>query len=723
MSPEVKKKWINTLKFFAAYLVAAWTFLQFVDWILNRYNISPHWVDILLWFFLGISPSLLIYLFHQERLSKRILKLREKIIIPLNIIILILALYFGFGNSDLGATTKEINYTDEQGEKKITTITKEEFRIGVPIYGFKNLSNNDSLDWLSYGIGKLLEEDLLQNKSLSPDFSYYIDTSTKIEEASLFNDFYIDGDFKKENNNYIITAYKRKSTNGKILNEETFSGTELLPLIDDVTVFITENSGFIETRQLRYLDYPINEFMSDSLSAIKAYINRDYSKAIDIDENFAMAYLEYAKRSLRLSRGKLEVQDLADKAFENRSRLPLQKQLEVHIQHNLAYGNFDDATEQVKLQLEVDPHNDFYNTVLFSIYGETKQTDKFFESSNRLFDIDQNADTGINLAIAAMVNGDDDLLISEIKTYEIISPNIKIYRLPPLFFKADITNAETLLEDIKTLYPGYKYRAQVYDSALVYLKDNGLEISKFKNFEGSFRASFNEQEHSLWIENNRLIQYVKNQGMYPLLPAGQNTLVSGFVNNETYRYDLVLDSLGKPIGYHYDIFYFKNKNSLWFWKEDKSILKAHEAFDNQNFDEAIELYKIAQEQNPKHSYLNNILAYLHYIKTNDLDVIASQNKSFSGDYGPRKFWVEDHKFYYKRKDDKSELAKVELLPISENRYIDLTRLGTIMAFEKDSSGKMASKSYSFIVGKDLIFEWRDSPNGETVTNYFLKDDD
>ena len=46
MSPEVKKKWINTLKFFAAYLVAAWTFLQFVDWVLNRYNISPHWVDI-----------------------------------------------------------------------------------------------------------------------------------------------------------------------------------------------------------------------------------------------------------------------------------------------------------------------------------------------------------------------------------------------------------------------------------------------------------------------------------------------------------------------------------------------------------------------------------------------------------------------------------------------------------------------------------------------------
>jgi len=125
MSAESKKKWIKTLKFLAAYLVAAWTFLQFVDWVLNRYSISPHWVDILLWFFIGITPSLLIYFYHQERLSKRIVKLREKIIIPLNVILLIVGLYFGFGNSDLGAITKKINYTDEQGLAQSETITKE----------------------------------------------------------------------------------------------------------------------------------------------------------------------------------------------------------------------------------------------------------------------------------------------------------------------------------------------------------------------------------------------------------------------------------------------------------------------------------------------------------------------------------------------------------------------------------------------------------------------
>ncbi|MBC2845356.1 tetratricopeptide repeat protein [Winogradskyella flava] len=715
MSSETKKKWINTLKFFAAYLVAAWTFLQFVDWVLNRYSISPYWVDILLWFFIGISPSLLIYLYHQERLSKRILKLREKIFIPLNVILLILALYFGFGNSDLGATTKEIKYTDDQGQAQKEIITKEEFRIGVPIYGFKNLSKDESLYWMRYGIGSLLVEDLYQNKSLSPSFGYYMDTSTKIEDASLFNDFYIDGNYKKEGDNYVITVYKRKATNGKKLKEKTFTGPDFLLLIDEITVFITENSGFIETNQLRYLDYPVNEFMSDSLNAIKEYVDGNYSKAVAIDKEFALAYLEYAKRSLRISRGKLEVQDLTDKAFENRNKLPLQRQLEVHIQRNLAYENFDDAARQVKLQLEVDPHNPFYNDVLFSIYGETKQTDKFLKSSERLFDMDQNAETGTDLAVAAMVNGDDDRLIDEIKKYEIISPNLKLFRLQPLLFKKEVKKAEVLLEDIKTLNSSYKNRASVYDSVVSYLKQNGYDISKFKKFEGTYRSSLNEQVHTYWIENNRLIQYVKNQMMDAFIPAGENAVVSGFINNETYKADLVFTDSGKPIGINFNVVNYRNTNTYWYWKEDETIQKAHEAFDNGDLEKAASLYSIALEENPKHAYLKNYLQHLSYVKETDKDSLLKQHERFTGSYGPREFWIEDHKFFYKRKSETVDLPRVELLAIGENTYMDLTRSNTLMLFETTDKGKLASVSHSFNTEK---WEWEPTVGGE---NYFEKD--
>ena len=170
-----KQKWIKTAQFLAAYLVAAWTFLQFVDWILVRYGISPYWVDLLLWIFIGIIPSLLVYFFHKERINKRILKQREKILFPLNIILIMVVTYFGFGNSDLGATTKEIRYTDEEGNAQSKTITKEEFRIGIPIYNFKNTKKNDSIDWWINWYREIYwYMTLEQNKSISPYSEYII---------------------------------------------------------------------------------------------------------------------------------------------------------------------------------------------------------------------------------------------------------------------------------------------------------------------------------------------------------------------------------------------------------------------------------------------------------------------------------------------------------------------------------------------------------------------
>ena len=124
-----KRKWINTAKFLAGYLVAAWTFLQFLEWVLNRYGISPNWVDLFLWIFIGLVPSFAIYFHHQDRINKGIIKLKEKIVFPANLILLIVVIYIGFYNSDLGATTKEISYTNSEGELEKPLLLKKSLEL------------------------------------------------------------------------------------------------------------------------------------------------------------------------------------------------------------------------------------------------------------------------------------------------------------------------------------------------------------------------------------------------------------------------------------------------------------------------------------------------------------------------------------------------------------------------------------------------------------------
>ncbi|MGS2725985.1 tetratricopeptide repeat protein [Psychroserpens sp. BH13MA-6] len=710
-----QKKWLKVLKFFAAYLVAAWTFLQFVDWVLNRYDISPYWVDVLLWLFIGIIPSLLIYFYHQERLNKLIFKRREKIIIPLNIILLVMTLYFGFGNSDLGATTKEISFENTEGQLETKRFTKEEFRVGVPIYGFNQISEDSTISWMRYGIGKLLLEDLLQNKNLSPEFMFLTNTTTKIREASLFNEFYIDGNYQKIGDNYEITTFIRKATNGKVIKQQLFKGPDILKLLDDISAYITSESGFVESNNLRYIDLPINEFISNSLPAIEAYTNGDYKKAYDIDSKFALAYLKEAERNRNYNKGKLETQDIIDKAAALKNKLPLQKQLEISIQRNLAYDNYEEAEKLVKLQLEVDPNNDFYNRVLFSIYGETKNTTAFLNTADALFKNDPNAETGINLSKAALVNGEDQRILDEIGTYEMINPRVRALKLEPLLFQGDVNSAEKLFNELKLTYPEYKNRSRAYDSIFTFLKSDAYQSKNLEQFVGLYRSANNEQVKEYWIENDRLIQYVKNQDMSAFLPAGKHAFGGGFILETTFYTELIKDTNGKPIGLNTFQFNWSNTINRLYWKIDASISKANEAFENNNLEAAEKLFETAIENNPKHVYLKNILEHLVYLRTKNSDSLQRQFKRHSGRYGPRNFWVEDGKFYYKRKGNTADLARVELLPISENKYIDLTRLSTIMEFEPLDNDTFASFAHSFNTN---TWEWEVLKD---ETNFFTKE--
>ena len=316
-----------------------------------------------------------------------------------------------------------------------------------------------------------------------------------------------------------------------------------------------------------------------------------------------------------------------------------------------------------------------------------------------------------------MVNGDDDLLIDEIKKYEIISPNLKIFRIQPLLLKGEIDKAAALLKDLNTLFPNYKYRAQVYDSAVNYLKNNKFNISSFKKFEGTYRSSFNEQILTFWIDNDRLIKYTKNQILDALVPAGDNSAVTGFINNITTKYDLVFSDFGKPLGIKLDQYNYKNKNTFWYWKEDDAIQNAHEALDKADLEAAEKLYQIAIQENPEHAYLKNNLQHLTYLKQKSVDSLLQQHKHFAGNYGQREFWIENGKFFYKRKSDNVDLAKVELLAITPNSYMELTRSNTIMEFVEDPSGKLASSSTQYNIDEK---KWVTSDNINT-TNYFLKD--
>jgi len=717
---EKFNKWLKVLQYLAAYLVAAWTFLQFIDWILTRYQISPYWVDILLWFFIGIIPSLVIYLYHQERINQKVLLLREKIIFPTNIVLLIVGLYFGFGTSDLGATTKEVNYFDSNGKIAETIITKEEFRTIIPIYNFASKSKDTTLEWLGSGIAGLLFYDLLQDKSVSPEWGYIDNTTEKVMNASLVAPFYVDGTYNKVNNTFIIETTVRSSKNGTIKSQKTFEGTDFLDLIDSISIYVRGETGMSQENGMQYIDLSVKEFISSSLPALKDFLNGNYEGAIAKDSTFALAYLRNSRRNIIYSQGRYEEQALAEKAYELRDKLPYDFQMEAMAIRYLAYDKFEEAKKVLKMQLEISPQNTFLNGLLYGIYGETKDVDSYFATAQKRFNGSKSEYNLMAIASASLTKGEFERYIDMVNLYSTISPNnnyIFPFKLVPQILSGKYEDAKKTYDKINLVHPDNKNINQVFEEPLSYLPNNQINEKDLKFFEGEFRNEGNEATNTFWVEKNKLLGYYSNQKIQVLIPSTKNKLIRGVPNQVTYEYDFKQDENGKVFAYIRKENYTKNSIFSWAWKLDESIVQAEDYLIKGDYLNAEITYQKAIKSNPNHYYLKDALQHIKYVKEKDSLQLLQQYEKVKGIYSlkdnekKRKIVIQNGKLMYKR----DGLPSKHLLPISETRYMTLSSYRTHYEFIVENGEVVASFAWVYDAEKRA---WEDfNPN----VNYLLKE--
>ena len=715
-----QKKWIKTLKFIVAYLVAAWTFLQFVDWVLTRYQISPYWVDILLSFFIGIIPSLLIYFYHQDRINKKILKLREKIIFPTNLVLVLIGIYLGFGTSDLGATTKEIAVVDSYGEKTQTTITKEEFRTEIPIYNFQQINDNEDLKWIGEGISELLYYDLLQDKSISPSLNYAKSTTDKVLESSVAASVYVDGTYYKAGDEYTIEANVRNSSNGKIKTSQTFTGNDLLDLIDEVSVYVRQSIELPEGNRLQYLDLGLKEFVSTSLPAIKEFVYSNYENAIEKDSTFALAYLKSSRRNIRYSRGKIDEQAHADKAYRYRERLPYDLRMEAMANRYLAYNEFDKAKELVEMQLEISPQNQSLNNILYGIYGETKDTQSFYDTALERFTASKSFYNIENIADATLVVGDYDDYLKMVNLYMNLNPGnnyIFPYSLPPLILKGSQKEALRTFEKIQLVHPNQDTINKVFKPAIDFISEDKIDNDYLQSFTGIYRSHQSEALVNIWVEEDRLLNYYSNQKIRIMIPAGNHQMVIGEPNQYSASYDFKKDDLGRFYCAKVDEHYQNGRVPYWIWRLDDTITTAEEFLQKGDYTQAEPAFEAAIAANPNHYYLKYLLQHIQYVKEKDSTQLLEQYKKVVGTYSKkgiennRKLFIKDGKLMYKRQG----IASKQLFPISETRYLNLSSYRLHFEFEFEGDEAVASFSWLFDPDKQ---EWE---NYGAELNYLFKE--
>ena len=231
------------------YLGVSWGIVQFIEWIVNRYLLSPHLVELTFVIFISMVPTVIIIAYFHGMPGRNRWRTLEKFCIPVNILFSILLVLFIFKGTDFGRISQKITMQDETGKTIQRVIPKTEYLKKIALFYFDNTSGDSTLDWLQYGIVYMLQLDLSQDlfvDVISPqpegilNQDYYV--LEKIREAGFkkgvglplllkrkiahefHKDYFLSGKISKEQKDFILELSLYHSKNAKQLAKRSFRG-------------------------------------------------------------------------------------------------------------------------------------------------------------------------------------------------------------------------------------------------------------------------------------------------------------------------------------------------------------------------------------------------------------------------------------------------------------------------------------------------------------------
>ena len=284
-----------------AYFAGGWILLEFTDWAVGRWVLSPHITDfvVMAWLF-GIPAVALLAWTHGAPGRDRWTRV-ETIGVVMNLLIASAIMFGLFRGRDLGAATNTVTVLDEDGRSIEREIPKRAFMRRVAVFAFVNESDDRDLDWLQLGVPWSMTLDLEQDDWIRPvtGFSEELGTdpfsptqlplSRQRELArDRFLDYLIVGSIHGTADSLVLTSRLYDAQTGAFLEERYFQGPHPLVLVDRLTSQLRADLELPSGHIARTPDLPVAELLSDSLVAVRAFLQAEYAEGRDAAANLRL---------------------------------------------------------------------------------------------------------------------------------------------------------------------------------------------------------------------------------------------------------------------------------------------------------------------------------------------------------------------------------------------------------------------------------------------------
>jgi tetratricopeptide (TPR) repeat protein len=369
-----------------AYLIGSWAVLEFADWAVNRYLLSPYLVDFAFALLALMAPSVLLLAWFHGAPGRDSWSRVEKIGIPLNLAVAGIVLFGVFQGRDLGAATTTVVVADEEGNELERVVPKSEFRRKVALFPFDNVSADTSLGWLQHGLPLAIYHDLRQDIFFDVQHAAYF--AERLREAGFtagvdvplslqreiardtHRNYFLTGAITQAEGEIVVETSLYDAARGRLVSEAAASGNDPLALADLLSLQLKRDLEIPAQHVEESTDLPVAELVTASRSAFRDYVEGfravvlegDWERAIRAannaraaDPSFAYAHM-LAYQVLLLGNRGLEGQEAVKAAVEHDYRLAERDGFAAKISYyHIVRRDIEKAVAVARMQTELFP--------------------------------------------------------------------------------------------------------------------------------------------------------------------------------------------------------------------------------------------------------------------------------------------------------------------------------------------------------------------------------
>lgn len=377
-------------QFVGLYLAGTWGFLEFFDWAVDRYLLSPTLIDFALALLLLLLPAVVAIAWRHGTPGPDEWKRQDAAMIGVNALVAAVVLFFAFRGADLGATTTVKLVEDTEGNMVERTVPKAGFRRSVLIYDFENETGDPGQDWLEFGLSFAVNLDLSQDlflTTLSPDDGSVrewlaergvapdqdVPLSLKRDAAELRGmGHFLAGSIRPGDGTPVIETHLYRTSTGREIVSHEYELTDPRRVADAVSLDLRRDLEIPEGQIEESVDLPVGELLTESAEAFELIARGQHTllrgndparagdlgrRALAIDSTAAWAHLVVANSELFVG-NQAEAGAAVDAALKYDYRFPERVRLGVQVQNAYLFdGDLEAAARAGHYWAEIYPQD------------------------------------------------------------------------------------------------------------------------------------------------------------------------------------------------------------------------------------------------------------------------------------------------------------------------------------------------------------------------------